>query len=179
VSEIIYRAPQIDDAERLRGFVGQVPEGEQRFLKEDLADIQALLAGWMHEMRAERIFALDGDEIVGSAQALPQVGWSSHVAELRLIVAASHRGRGLGRELARRALIAAIELGCSQVYVEVVAEQEALVAMFQELGFAPEALLRDFVRDSEGESHDLMILTHHVDEQWGHMEALGLGDVSA
>ncbi len=37
--------------------------------------------------------------------------------------------------------------------------------MFQDLGFEPEALLVDFVRDSDGAFHDLMVLTHRADAQ--------------
>ncbi len=118
-------------------------------------------------------------DIVGLAGAFAGSGWSSHVAELRVIVGAGHRRRGVGRTLARAALIEALELDCSQAYVEVVAEQDALVAMFQDLGFEPEALLADFVRDGAGEFHDLMLLTHRADEQLGRQQVLGLAEVVA
>jgi predicted GNAT family N-acyltransferase len=153
-----------------------VPEGEQRFFKEDVRDPAAIVGGWIEDPRAQWVLALDGEEIAGMAAALPQAGWSSHVAELRVIVAPAYRARGLGRELARRALVAALELECTHVYVEVVAEQAQLVAMFQEMGFIPEALLADFVHDSAGEPHDLLLLTHRVSEQWVRMEALGLDE---
>jgi hypothetical protein len=55
-------------------------------------------------------------------------------------------------------------MGCSHSFVEVVAEQEALVDMFQDMGFEPEALLVDFVRDEAGQCHDLMLLTHRTDQ---------------
>lgn len=174
MSEVGFRAPAPDDGPRLERFFRAVPEGEQRFFKEDVRDTAAVLAGWLRDPRGRWTLATDGDEIVGVTAALPHTGWSSHVAELRLIVAPSHRRRGLGRELARRALVCALELGCTHVYVEVVAEQEQLVSMFQELGFEPEALLRDFVHDRAGESHDLLLLTHRAEEQWSRMEALGL-----
>ena len=77
------------------------------------------------------------------------------------------------------ALLEALELGCSHAYVEVVAEQDALVAMFQDMGFEPEALLADFVRDGTGDFHDLMLLTHRASEQWGRSQVLGLDEVVA
>jgi L-amino acid N-acyltransferase YncA len=80
----------------------------------------------------------------------------------------------MGRALARAALIEALELGCSHTYVEVVAEQEGLVEMFQDMGFEPEALLQDFVRDTAGDYHDLMLLTHRADEAWGRSRLVGL-----
>ena len=91
-----------------------------------------------------------------------------------MLVSSNRRGHGVGRALARAALLEALELGCSHAYVEVVAEQEALVAMFQDMGFEPEALLADFVRDGAGEFHDLMLLTHRAGEQWSRSQVLGL-----
>ena len=94
-----------------------------------------------------------------------------------MLVSAAYRGKGIGRNLARAVLLEALSLGCSQVYVEVVAEQEALVAMFQDLGFTPEALLPDFVRDGHGEFHDLMLLTHRSSEYWDRQQLLGMDEV--
>jgi RimJ/RimL family protein N-acetyltransferase len=179
VSDVAFRAPALDDGPRLHAFMAAVPDWEQRFLKEDVRDGDAVVAEWVQDPRGRWILAVESDTIVGLACALPQAGWSSHVAELRVIVAPSYRGRGLGRELARRALVTALDLGCTHVYVEVVAEQEQLVTMFRDLGFEPEALLRDFVRDSAGDFHDLMLLTHRAEEQWARLEALGVDEVGA
>jgi L-amino acid N-acyltransferase YncA len=131
------------------------------------------------DVRARRLVAVEADgDVVGVAGAFPGSGWSSHVAELRVLVSATCRRRGIGRELARAALVEALDLGCSQAYVEVVAEQEALVAMFQDMGFEPAALLPDFVRDGAGDFHDLMLLTHRTHDQWGIHYFLGLEELS-
>ena len=52
----------------------------------------------------------------------------------------------------------AIELDLRKMVVEVVADQEATIAMFRSLGFDPEALLTDHVRDQSGTLRDLMVL---------------------
>jgi hypothetical protein len=57
---------------------------------------------------------------------------------------------------------------------ENVADQEALIAMFRALGFEPEALLLDHVRDRSGELRDLLVLAHSVQEQWASMAAAGV-----
>ena len=46
-------------------------------------------------------------------------------------------------------------MGMTKLVVEVVAEQEATVAMFTALGFEAEGLLKDHVRSRAGEVHDL------------------------
>jgi hypothetical protein len=44
------------------------------------------------------------------------------------------------------------------------------------LGFTGEALLRDHIRDRDGELHDLVMLAHFVDGAWASMETVGLSD---
>ena len=175
MGEIAVREPSRDDSRALADFLRDLPEGERRFLKREAIDADALLDQWLRNDRERHIIAAEGEHIAGIAAALPGIGWSSHVAEVEVLVGRSHRRRGLGRQLARRALVSALEQGCTHVYVEVLAEQEALTAMFQELGFRPEALLRDFVRDSAGTLHDLLMLTHRVDDHSPLVEAMGAG----
>ena len=62
----------------------------------------------------------------------------------------------------------------SKVVVEVVADQVATIALFQGLGFEAEAFLADHVRDATGRLHDLIVLSHQVDDTWGAMTTIGL-----
>lgn len=174
MTEPTIRPPSRDDQAVLGVFLSAIPDSDRRFLQEPISDPSAVLDRWLSDDHSRRLLAVDGGEIVGLAAAVRGTGWSSHVAQIQVLVAVSHRRRGLGRTLARRALLLAFELGCTHVYVEVVAEQAALVAMFEELGFEPEALLRDFVRDSDGECHDLMLLTHRVEDHEETLAAAGL-----
>ena len=48
--------------------------------------------------------------------------------------------------------------------------------MFRSLGFDPEALLKDHVRDQTGELRDLMVLAHSVEESFATMAAAGIAD---
>ena len=123
-----------------------------------------------------RALAVDDGEVVGYVAVVPLHGWSSHVGEVRVIVDPEHRGRGIGRALARRAVLEALELGLTKMVVEVIADQEPTIAMFRSLGFDPEALLTDHVRDRAGELRDLMILAHSVEEQWSSMVVAGIAD---
>jgi hypothetical protein len=95
---------------------------------------------------------------------IPELGWSDHVSQLRLLVDPAHRSQGVGREFARAALVQALELGLSKIIVEVVADQQPAINMFTALGFDPEALLHSQFRDRTGDFHDLIILAHRVDE---------------
>jgi RimJ/RimL family protein N-acetyltransferase len=166
------RAIETADGPALRRFFARIPDSDRTFLKEDLDD-DRVLEEWVHPDVA-RAIAVEGDEVIGSVAVVPLHGWSSHVGEVRLVVAPEQRGRGLGRSLAQRAVGDAVEMGLTKLVVEVIADQEALIAMFRALGFEPEALLTDHVRDRDGELRDLIVLANAVDEQLAAMATAGL-----
>lgn len=53
------------------------------------------------------------------------------------------------------------------------ADQVAAIGMFEALGFEPEALLRDHVRDRRGALRDLVVLPHLVEGTWSGMATAG------
>ena len=165
------RALEPTDVAALEELMAAIPEGERRFLKDDAGPAASL-----PRARGQRFVAIADGQLAGLVAAVPGLGWASHVAEIRLVVATAYRRRGLGRQLAHQALLAALKQDCIVAFVEVVSEQEALVEMFRDLGFVPEALLRDFVRDGTGTFHDLMVLTHDVRENWEAMRIVGLDE---
>jgi ribosomal protein S18 acetylase RimI-like enzyme len=167
----------------VRFFAG-LPEGDLTFIKEDVTDPETVRSWTTGAAAGGRWVAVDtggegGDstvEVTGYVAVRPLPGWSDHVGEVRLVVSPSSRGSGLGRELARRALVEAVGSGLSKVVVEVVAEQGAALALFTELGFTGEALLTDHIRDRSGQLRDLMVLAHHVGQTWAGMDTVGIAD---
>jgi ribosomal protein S18 acetylase RimI-like enzyme len=162
------------DQPAVEQFIARIPEADRTFFKEDVADANVVHA-WTRP-GAARALAVEDGAVIGTSAVVPLHGWSSHVGEVRLIVDPDCRGRGLGRALARRAVIEAIELDLRKMVVEVVADQEPTIAMFRSLGFDPEALLTNQVRDQSGALRDLMILAHSVEEQWSSMVVAGIAD---
>jgi ribosomal protein S18 acetylase RimI-like enzyme len=162
------------DHDAVARFVARIPEGDRTFFKEDVAD-SGVVTAWT-ELGAARSIAVDGDVVVGYVALVPLPGWSSHVGEVRVIVDPDHRHRGIGRTLAQYAVLEALTLGLQKMVVEVVADQEATIAMFRSLGFDPEALLKNHVRDRAGGTRDLMVLAHSVDDSFASMAAVGLDD---
>lgn len=161
----------------LRAFFAELPEGDLTFIKEDVRD-PATVEGWTRPGGRVRRWTAVGDDgrIAGFVSLAPLLGWSSHVGELRLVVGPAHRGHRVGRALARFALMRALELGLRKVVVEVVAEQQAAIALFGNLGFRGEALLSDHIRDHDGRLRDLLVLAHDAEDQWSAMSAVGVAD---
>jgi ribosomal protein S18 acetylase RimI-like enzyme len=166
-----------EHCEALLRFFQALPEGDRTFIKEDVTDPATVRSWTAGDDRAQRWVAIaEGGDVVGYVAVLRLPGWSDHVGEVRLVVSPSARGSGLGRELARHALVQAVSAGRTKLVVEVVAEQGAALALFTGLGFSGEALLRDQIRDREGRLRDLMVLAHHVGETWSGMDTVGVAD---
>ena len=171
---VVALAPEHCDA--LVRFFAALPEGDLTFIKEDVTDPDTVRSWASGPASGGRWVAVEDGEVTGYVAVRPLPGWSDHVGEVRLVVAPGRRGTGLGRELARRALVEAVGAGLTKLVVEVVAEQGAALALFTELGFTGEALLTDHIRDRNGQLRDLMVLAHHVQDTWAGMDAVGVAD---
>jgi|SRR4051794_3195459 len=158
---MVVRKLNSGDEEATRAFFARVPERDQRFFKEDVVGDPSIVARWLADRRSPRLVAVEDDGTLrGYAAVVPGVGWSSHVAELHVVVDPERRREGIGGRLVWKALDLTRELRLEKLVVEVVAEQEEAVAMFQVLGFQPEAVLPGHVRDRDGVTHDLILLAN-------------------
>ncbi len=164
-----------DDVAALEAFLDRIPKGESTFFKEDIT-ADGIVRQWAADTAARRTLAWDGDQVIGYTAVIPGVGWSSHVGDVRLVVDPERRRSGIGHQLARRALIDALRAGLRKVVVEVVADQEAAIHLFTGLGFTPEAILSNQVRDRSGEVHDLMVLSHDVEDVQSVIATTGISD---
>jgi ribosomal protein S18 acetylase RimI-like enzyme len=165
-----------DDTGAVEAFLARIPVGESTFFKEDI-NAGGTVERWAADANGtRRTLAWDGDSVVGYAAVIPGLGWSSHVGEIRLVVDPSRRRAGIGHELARKALIDALQAGLAKVVVEVVADQEPAIGLFTAIGFKPEALLANHVRDRSGELHDLLVLAHDVEDVQSALVTTGVVD---
>ena len=164
------------DRDDLVALLLSIPSGEHMFVKRDIADIADVRA-WLDDTPAQWTVATRGAEFAGAAAVIARQGWSSHVSEIRMVVAPAHRRRGVGAALARGALLSAVEHGSLVVTVEVLAEQQGVVTLFRGLGFVPEALLTDQVRDAKGGLHDLVVLAHSVPAVASRAQSIGALDL--
>jgi ribosomal protein S18 acetylase RimI-like enzyme len=168
------------DAPALRDFFTSMPAEDRTFFFQDVND-PAVAEGWAGDERRLRRAAIDADgRIVAFAALQPGVDWSSHVAEMVLVVAPEARRAGLGRTLARGMLLEAVEQGFKKVTVMIPADNEGAIQMFSKIGFQPEALLRDQLRSPEdGTLRDVVIVAHLVDETWSTMLTAGFEEATA
>jgi RimJ/RimL family protein N-acetyltransferase len=55
-------------------------------------------------------------------------------------------------------------------------DQKGAIATFEGLGFRPEAVMRDHVKDAEGNPHDLVVMALPVAEFHRTLDAYGVGE---
>jgi len=167
------------DAAALNGFVNTLPAHDLLFLTRDITHPK-VIAAWMEAITESRVVSLVAREngvFVGcTAIVLHELSWWRHVGELRVLVAPSWRGRGLGRALIQESFARALELGLEKLCVQMTLDQQAAIAVFESLGFRAEALLRKHVKDRDGQHHDLALLSHDVSAVESMLHAYGVVD---
>ena len=161
-------------------FAQSLPIHDLLFLRRDITQPK-VLAAWVAQLEAGEIVSLlasSGDEILGcTAVVRDEHSWSPHLGELRVLVGPAGRDRGLGRLLIQESFLIALGLGLEKLTAQMTADQTSAIAVFEEMGFQAEALLRDHVRDQSGEKHDIVILSHDVERFQSQMQAYGLTDL--
>jgi len=170
------REPVAEDVRALRSFLVDIPADDRTFFKEDVTAPEVAERWATDDKGVRRLAVADDGTILAFAALLPGVERSSHVAEVVLVVAERARRHGLGRALARQMLLDAVQNGFRKVTVELAARSVAPIEMFRQIGFEPEALLRDQLRSPDGELHDIVVLAHAVEDNWEAMRAAGIDD---
>jgi ribosomal protein S18 acetylase RimI-like enzyme len=162
------------DVPEIRRFFADLPAEDRTFFYQDVDD-PAVIDAWASDQRRIRRCAVDErGTIVALAALQAGLDWTSHVADLVLLVRPDARRQGLGRMMARRMLLEAVNHGFKKVSVMVAADDARAIDMFEKLGFEGEALLRDqLCNPQEGRLRDAVILSHMVDDTWSTMLTAG------
>jgi ribosomal protein S18 acetylase RimI-like enzyme len=163
------------DLAGLRKFIVQISAGDRTYFRDDLL-ADGVIESWIDKPSGAYCIAEVDGEVAGLLVLEPGISWSAHVGEVRIVVAPQFRRRGIGRSLARHALLAGVERGLDKLVVQVAAEDEATISMFEDLAFEPEALFLAHVRDDLGSTHDLLVLAHFVETTRAAAAAIGIAD---
>ena len=167
------------DRAALVEFVAALPVHDLLFVPRDLGHPKVVDA-WMRSLESGELTSLvarhEGAMVGCTAIVSDDLSWSRHVGELRVLVAPAWRGRGLGRILIQECFAKALELGLKKLVAQMTADQRAAIALFEELGFRAEAVLRNHVADRDGKLHHLALLSHDVAAVQARMQAYGVAD---
>ena len=155
------------DEEAMLEFAQGLPAHDLLFLRRDITHPD-VVDEWLRDIEdgyRTTIVAAEGDRVVGYASvASDRLSWTRHVAELRVLISPSTRGKRLGRLLTEQAFALAKERGVKKMMAQMTTDQEAAIKVFSRMGFQKEARLRNQVMDRDGALHDLQIMSLDVEE---------------
>jgi RimJ/RimL family protein N-acetyltransferase len=167
------------DRDAVLAFARSLPPHDLLFLRRDITQARVVDA-WLRSIEKGAITSvlarLKGELVGCMALVRDPLSWSPHLAELRVLLSAGARGRGLGVLLAQEGLVLGLRAGCEKLYAQMTVDQQAAIAIFEGLGFAPEALLRDHVKDRHSQTHDVVLLGHHVARMQARLHAYGVDE---
>jgi L-amino acid N-acyltransferase YncA len=179
---VLITAMQPQHEAEVQAFVARLPPHDLLFLRKDIGQPRVLSA-WMDGLRegsVQSLVAHAGGELAGCTGIVSEkLSWAAHVGELRVLVGGALRGKGLGRVLVQECFAQALTLGLEKLCAQMTVDQAAAIALFEELGFRAEALLRKHVRDRDGRLHDLVLMSHDVREFHATLHAYGVTDALA
>jgi RimJ/RimL family protein N-acetyltransferase len=165
------------DEAAVLAFAQGLPTHDLLFLPRNISQPKVLSA-WIGEIERgaiTSILAVKGGRVVGCGTLVRDPhSWSPHVGEIRMVVASEVRGQGVGRALSQETFALALGAGLEKLSVQMTVDQQAAIALFEGLGFRAEALLRDHVRDVDGNTHDIVVLGHNIAQVQAQLEAYGV-----
>jgi RimJ/RimL family protein N-acetyltransferase len=177
--DIEVRLLRPDDEAALLAFAKRLTPHDLLFLPRDISEPK-VVAAWVAASDDESMLTLlatrDGSVRGCATLVRDPLSWSRHVGELRVIVDPELRGSGLGQKLAQECFAIALEMGVEKLTAQMTTDQRGAIAVFEGLGFRPEALLHDHVKDRAGQTHDLVVLAHDVAKFAAQHQAYGLDE---
>jgi ribosomal protein S18 acetylase RimI-like enzyme len=166
---VTFRFLRVEDQELFKTFIRSLPREDNFYLLVDVHNEQAI-ERWMKRVESGHILsviALENDRMIGYCILhTNEPSWIRHVGEIRMSVAGAYRGRGLGRTLAHEVFAIARTRGLQKIWARMASSQEAAQKVFHKLGFHTEALLSDFVKNENGLTEDLVIMSYDAGKRW-------------
>jgi L-amino acid N-acyltransferase YncA len=154
-----------DDQAALLAYFQSLPQEDRLCLKEDVTDPN-VIENWIFELDYDNILpliALHNGQIVGDATLhFSPIGWTKHMAEIRLTTSTRYRVRGLGTLLIQNLIDIATRLGLEQISAEIPPVLDKAFYLFEKMGFKEAAHLEGFVKDLEGAESDLVLLVKYL-----------------
>jgi len=179
--QVQLRPMRPDDRDRLFAFLRDLPSKDRRFFKHDVSQ-REVITNWCSNLDYDRVLPVlavvrenEHEIVVGDGTLhMERHGWSTHVAEMRMVIDRKYRKKGLGRILLRELYDRAIARGVEKIQSIVRSDDESSIARLRRLGFKKEALFKKHAIDSKGHKHDVVVMYNDLSELWDTMDDLNI-----
>jgi len=148
----------------------RLSEDELWFLNHDVSD-QKLIDEWIKKLDVSSVVSivaeLSGRVVANAALMMKDYGAKSHIGKIRITVDPSFRGGRLGTWMLLDLVNLAMAVGLRILVMRLVQDRDALVINgVRKLDFVEETVLKDYILDREGNSHNLVIMTKRLPTEW-------------
>jgi L-amino acid N-acyltransferase YncA len=166
-NEITFQLMTRADRDALVEFAQSLNPEDLMFLRLDITQPK-VIDRWLDYIdggNTVTVLACESGKIIGYGTLHSnETWWTRHLGQMRILVQSDRRKLGLGRRLAVEIFQLAREKKIHRIFVQMAADQPHVRQLFEDLGFRAEALLTDWVMDRDTRTHDLLIMSHHVDD---------------
>lgn len=173
--DVLIRDMRVEDADRSFAFFSLLPPDDRKYLRVDVTRPE-LVQRRIEDVetgRVLRLLALDeGTVVADGALELEGHGWGDNIAEIRLIVAQTHKRLGLGTLMARELYFLATQGKVDRIVARMMRPQVTAHRIFNRLGFTDEFLIPEHVRDQTGTWQDLIIMRCNLEDLWRELEGM-------
>jgi GNAT superfamily N-acetyltransferase len=169
-SGVTLRPVSAEDGPLLGRMLARLSEEDRWFLGLG-EDVTAFVKGWIRFAGTERVFAiaaeLEGEMIAVAALVRERAGSEGHVGQIRISVDPGYRERRLGTWMLLDLINAAISMGLERLVMRLVEGRDDLIRRgVEKLRFTREAVLESFVKDMEGNFHNLGLMVKRLPLEW-------------
>ncbi|MCP4687592.1 MAG: GNAT family N-acetyltransferase [Desulfobacterales bacterium] len=168
--EVILRPLEREDKEKFMAFAREIPYLERWYLKES-PDEPEVVEKWIHNQESGKTFCVvaeQGDRIVAHASLLRRLkGGRKHVGRFRIMVSPDFRNKQLGTWMVFDIIRRAMDMNLERIRVDLVRRvEDGAIRALEKLDFVKEGLLRDYMRDDDGNYYDYQIMVKRLHKEW-------------
>ena len=161
-----FRPMTVEDRDSTIAFTANLPHSDILFLQSDITKPE-IIDEWLYAVENNRAFVLlafnSANEIVGYASLYHnENSWMRHQIEIRMFVVRDHRNTGVGKHLAGEIAAIAEEQNPEIITANIPREHPHIRMMLEKKGFNVEALLTDWLMDTDGKTHDLLVMARRL-----------------
>jgi len=167
---VTVRPLQQGDEDLLFQMYNRLPQEDRWFLDADVSNIETIRR-WVKKRDEKGLVSivgvLEGKIIAHAILIWRAYGAKSHIGKIRITVDPSFRERHLGTWILLDLHNMAISIGLEMLVMRLVQDRDSYVIRgVRRLDFSEEAVLKNYVKDREGNPHHLLIMVKRLKKGW-------------
>ncbi len=162
------------DEDLLFRMFSRLSEDDRWFLDHDVEDFR-LIEGWVKNVVLDKVISmvavLEGQIIAHATLIRKYPGAKSHTGRIRISVDPSFREKHLATWMLLDLINLAMAMGLETLIMQMVEDRDSsLIRSVKKLDFSAEAVLKDYVKDSDGTPRNLVIMVKRLHRLWDDMD---------